>query len=160
MFTSVRSFVVGFAAPLRVASNRQINRKLKHPATLRKIARKEAENPVELVLPPLKFQPTYVPEKVSFNGWSPAREEGPLEGIPFTVKRTATGLQLPVYRDYRNGRTRIITIVRRYHGDEAELQNELSIVCQGKTVVSRPGRLEVVGDYSAEIKQYFTGLGF
>ncbi|CAK4648935.1 hypothetical protein LEN26_021179 [Aphanomyces euteiches] len=155
-----RSIIVGVSAPLRVASNRQINRKLKHPATLRKIARKEAENPVEHVLPPLKYQPTYVPEKVSFNGWSPARAEGPLDGIPFHVKRTATGLQLPVYRDYRNGRTRVITIVRRFQGDEAELQQELSTVCKGKPVVSRPGRLEVVGDYAAEIKQYLTGLGF
>ncbi|KDO28890.1 hypothetical protein SPRG_05761 [Saprolegnia parasitica CBS 223.65] len=155
-----RLALIGAVAPLRVASQRQINRKLKHPATLRKLARKEAENPTPEVVRSLKYEPTYVPEKVSFNGWSPARAEGPLEGLPFTVKRTSTGLQLPVYRDYRNGRTRIITIVRRFDGDEAELQQELSTVCDGSPVLSRPGRLEVVGDYSHQIKQYFTGLGF
>ncbi|KDO17874.1 hypothetical protein SPRG_16720, partial [Saprolegnia parasitica CBS 223.65] len=73
-----RLALIGAVAPLRVASQRQINRKLKHPATLRKLARKEAENP-----------------RPNFNGWSPARAEGPLEGLPFTVKRTSTGLQLP-----------------------------------------------------------------
>ncbi|OQS03100.1 hypothetical protein THRCLA_04593 [Thraustotheca clavata] len=144
-------------APLRVASQRQLNRKLKHPATLRKLARQPA---APEVVRTLKYEPSYVPEKVSFNGWSPARAEGPLEGVPFSVKRTSTGLQLPVYRDYRNGRTRIITIVRRYDGNEKELRDELSTVCDGSPVISRPGRLEVVGDYSTKIKQYLTGLGF
>ncbi|OQR82466.1 hypothetical protein ACHHYP_20788 [Achlya hypogyna] len=155
-----RLALVGTTAPLRVASQRQINRKLKHPATIRKLVRKELANPTVEKVRTLKYEPTYVPEKVSFNGWSPARPEGPLEGLPFSVKRTSTGLQLPVYRDYRNGRTRIITIVRRYDGDEAELLEELSTVCDGSPVISRPGRLEVVGDYSNKIKQYFTGLGF
>ncbi len=145
---------------MRVASQRQINRKMLHPATLRKAARHEKLNPKEQVIRSLKYEPSYVPEKVSFNGWSPARPEGPLEGLPFSIRRTSTGLQLPVYRDYRNGRTRVITIVRRYDGNEEELLHELSTICNGSPVIRRPGRLEIIGDHAQKIKQYLTGLGF
>ncbi|KAG2826465.1 hypothetical protein PC116_g11135 [Phytophthora cactorum] len=140
----------------RVASNRQIRRKTRHPANLRALQRQPQE---EVVVPPLKFEPTYVPEKVSFNGWSPA-PEAPLPGLPFHVKRTAVGLQLPVYRDFRNGRTRVLTILRRYKGDEQELRDEMSKVCQGKEVIVRPGRLEVVGDHASDIRKWLVGLGF
>ncbi|RLN20288.1 hypothetical protein BBJ28_00025012, partial [Nothophytophthora sp. Chile5] len=114
----------------RVASNRQIRRKTRHPANLRALQRQPQE---EVAVPPLKYEPTYVPETVSFNGWSPA-PAAPLPGLPFHVKRTAVGLQLPVYRDYRNGRTRVLTILRRFKGDEQELRDEMSKVCEGKEV--------------------------
>ncbi|DAZ95994.1 TPA: hypothetical protein N0F65_009295 [Lagenidium giganteum] len=140
----------------RVHSNRQIRRKTRHPARLRILQREPQE---EIEVPALKYEPTYVPEKVSFNGWSPAPEK-PVEGLPFHVKRTAVGLQLPVYRDYRNGRTRVLTILRRYKGNEDELATEMSKVCFGKEVVARPGRLEVTGDHVKDIKQWLTGLGF
>lgn len=151
-----RRAVVASVDAGRVHSNRQIRRKTRHPAALRALARKPQE-PLEV--PPLKYEPTYVPTKVSFNGWSPAPET-PLPGLPFHVKRTAVGLQLPVYRDYRNGRTRVLTIVRRFKGDEAELQAEMSKVCGGKEVALRPGRLEVQGDHAGDIRKWLIGLGF
>ncbi|TMW69467.1 hypothetical protein Poli38472_001623 [Pythium oligandrum] len=140
----------------RVHSNRQIRRRTRHPAALR--AQQRNPKP-EVEVPPLKYEPTYVPEKVSFNGWSPAPEQ-PLPNLPFFVKRTAVGLQLPVYRDYRNGRTRVLTILRRFNGDEGELQAEMSKICGGKDVVLRPGRLEVTGDHASEVKKWLVGLGF
>lgn len=33
------------------------------------------------------------------------------------VSRTAKGKQLPVYTDYKNGRTRVLTVVRKVAGD-------------------------------------------
>lgn len=151
-----RQVVASANAVERVASNRQIRRKTRHPANLRALQRRPQE---ELVVPPLKYEPTYVPEKVSFNGWSPA-PEAPLPGLPFHVKRTAVGLQLPVYRDIRNGRTRILTILRRYKGDEMELRDEMSKVCEGKEVIVRPGRMEVVGDHAHDVRKWLVGLGF
>lgn len=151
-----RRAVVSTSAIERVASNRQIRRKTRHPANLRALQRQPQ---VEVEVPALKYAPTYEPEKVSFNGWSPA-PEAPLPDLPFHVKRTALGLQLPVYRDYRNGRTRVLTILRRFNGDEEELRTEMSKVCHGKEVAVRPGRLEVVGDHVGDIKKWLTGLGF
>lgn len=151
-----RAVVSAGAAVERVASNRQIRRKTRHPANLRALQRVPQE---EVEVPPLKYAPTYEPDRVSFNGWSPPPAE-PLPGLPFHVKRTAVGLQLPVYRDIRNGRTRVLTILRRFHGDEEELRTELSKVCLGKEVVARPGRLEVVGDHARDVKKWLTGLGF
>lgn len=139
----------------RVHSNRQIRRRTRHPAALR--AQQRIQRP-EIEIPPLKYEPTYVPPVVSFNGWSPAPSK-PIMELPFHVQRTSLGLQLPVYRDYRNGRTRVLTILRRFRGNEQELQMEMSKVCGGKEVISRPGRLEVVGDHANEIKKWLVGLG-
>lgn len=151
-----RRVIASVNAVERAASNRQIRRKTRHPANVRALQRQPQE---EVVVPPLKYEPTYVPEKVSFNGWSPAPEV-PLPNLPFHVKRTAVGLQLPVYRDIRNGRTRVLTILRRYKGDEQELRDEMSKVCEGKEVIVRPGRLEVVGDHASDIRKWLVGLGF
>ena len=152
----LRRAVINLSSLERVASNRQIRRRTRHPAAFRAMQRNPQE-PVQIA--PLKYEPTYVPEKVSFNGWSPAPEQ-PLANLPFHVKRTAVGLQLPVYRDYRNGRTRVLTILRRFKGDEEELRAEMTKVCGGKEVVLRPGRLEVVGDFYNDVKKWLTGLGF
>nr|CCA24515.1 conserved hypothetical protein [Albugo laibachii Nc14] len=154
----LRNSVVNVAHAQRVHSNRQIRRKTRHPAFI-KFKERTYPLKVEKEVPPLKYEPTYIPENVSFNGWSPA-PENPLPGIPFKVKRTAKGLQLPVYRDYRNGRTRVLTILRRYDGHEGELQSEMSKVCGGKDVIARPGRLEVVGDHLMDLRKWLTGLGF
>ena len=151
-----RRVLVSIHAVERVASNRQIRRKTRHPANLRALQRQPKD---EVAVPPLKYEPTYVPETVGFNGWSPA-PESPLPDLPFHVKRTALGLQLPVYRDYRNGRTRVLTILRRYKGDAQELRDEMSKVCEGKRVTARPGRLEVVGDHAVDIRKWLVGLGF
>lgn len=40
----------------------------------------------------------------------------PLKQVPFMVRRTKSN-NLPVYLDYRNGRARILTIIRKIEGD-------------------------------------------
>ena len=76
------------------------------------------------------------------------------------VFRTEAGKQLPVYTDYRNGRTRCMTIVRRFRGDEAELAAELSRVCDNRPVIIRPGRVEVKGNYRGRLCEWLARLGF
>jgi translation initiation factor 1 (eIF-1/SUI1) len=76
------------------------------------------------------------------------------------VFRTEAGKQLPVYTDYRNGRTRCMTIVRRFRGDEAELAAELSRVCDNRPVIIRPGRVEVKGNYRGRVCEWLARLGF
>lgn len=76
------------------------------------------------------------------------------------VFRTAKGKQVPVYTDYRNGRTRAMTILRRYRGDVEELAAEMSRVCDGRPVSIRPGRMEVKGNYRGRVAEWLTRLGF
>lgn len=85
---------------------------------------------------------------------------GGFESLPFRVFRTTRGKQLPVYTDYRNGRTRCLTIVRRMRGDVRALADELSLVCDGAAVECRPGRLQVKGNYRGRVTEWLLRLGF
>ena len=49
--------------------------------------------------------------------------------LPFAINRTELGKQLPVYVDYKNGRTRVVTQIRKYEGDETVLADEVQRVC-------------------------------
>ena len=75
------------------------------------------------------------------------------------VERTRSQ-QLPVYTDFRNGHTRVLTLVRRVSGDTDALRDELSRVLGGAEVAARPGRLEVQGNRVAQLKMWLMGLGF
>jgi large subunit ribosomal protein L49 len=75
------------------------------------------------------------------------------------VERTRS-LQLPVYTDFRNGRTRIMTQLRRYSGDVEALRDEMSRILGGAEVVAHPGRLEVQGNHVAQLRMWLMGLGF
>jgi len=80
-------------------------------------------------------------------------------GIPFAVSRTENA-SLPVYTDFKGGKTKVVTIVRRIRGDVFELQSEMSKVCDGAYVTIRPGKLVVDGNYHARLKIWLSGLGF
>ena len=45
--------------------------------------------------------------------------------MPFQVSRTTTGKQLPVYSDFRHGRTKEFTVIRRVTGDTKVCQSAL-----------------------------------
>ena len=49
--------------------------------------------------------------------------------LPFAIQRTEKGQQLPVYIDYKNGNTRVVTQIRKYEGDETVLADEAQRVC-------------------------------
>ena len=67
---------------------------------------------------------------------------------------------IPVYSDFKNGRTRELTIVRRVTGDTEALASELVKVTGGARVTVRPGRVEVTGSRVPELKAWLAGLGF
>lgn len=69
---------------------------------------------------------------------------GPLPDLPFKVlvliilangswcvqlERTSKADNLPVYSDYKNGRTRILTLVRKFYGD-----SEVGLRCLRSTL--------------------------
>ncbi len=76
------------------------------------------------------------------------------------ITRTTVGKQLPVYIDIKNGRTRLLTVVRKVGGSEGALADELRRVTGGARVELRPGRVEVEGNKVAEVKTWLAGLGF
>ena len=76
------------------------------------------------------------------------------------VFRSVKGKQVPVYTDYKNGRTLALTIVRKFRGDVEELAKEMSKVCDGRPVSIRPGRIEVKGNYRGRVAEWLMRLGF
>lgn len=79
--------------------------------------------------------------------------------LTFSVTRTKSR-QLPVYSDFKNGRTKQVTILRKIRGDITTLENELQKVCDGAPVVRKMGRLEVKGDHRTTVREWLAGLGF
>ncbi|KAJ1626074.1 ribosomal protein L49/IMG2, partial [Pavlovales sp. CCMP2436] len=68
--------------------------------------------------------------------------------------------ELPVYHDYKNGRTRRLTLVRKYVGDTQALVRELVRVCEQPQVYVRTGRIEIKGLHKDKVVAYFESLGF
>ena len=80
--------------------------------------------------------------------------------LPFTIHRTHTG-SLPVYTDVKNGRTRVLTVVRSHTGDAATLAKVLQAVCGIRTQVKiRLGRIEIRGNYRQIVTEYLEKCGF
>lgn len=106
----------------------------------------------------LKYEIKEIPKfVVQKHCWSPKPEVPP--ALPFMVDRTDIGLSLPVYTDFKHGRTKVVTILRKIRGDVNVLQQELEKVV-GKPVTVRPGKLVVDGNYHRRLKIWLTGLGF
>lgn len=82
-----------------------------------------------------------------------------MPGLPFEVERTFVGSSLPVYTEYKHGRTKVQTILRKCRGDILLLKNEMEKVC-GKPIIVRPGKLVVDGNYNMRLKKWLAGLGF
>mmetsp|Transcript_10240 Transcript_10240/g.15429 ORF Transcript_10240/g.15429 Transcript_10240/m.15429 type:complete len:155 (-) Transcript_10240:14-478(-) len=110
----------------------------------------------------LEFQVSRVPQQlIGVSGWS--APTGAAKEIPFAVERTNKGKNLPVYRDYRNGRTRIITQVRKVLGCVDTLCQELSKILPKSTKIQVRSGSQVIyiyGDYRKEIILYLKGLGY
>lgn len=114
------------------------------------------------------FQPTLLP-----NGWSqPPSDEFVLPKYPFSISRTknkpngAVGF-LPIYSDYRNGRTKHTTIIRKVKGDTDAFVQEL-LVAVGYTdepvdsvIRIRTGNvIELKGNHVSVVRKWLAGLGF
>jgi len=128
-----------------------IKRMLGHPAVRRVRAAPDPGPPTLATLP--------VPRRPS--GYLPPAPGAAPGALPFAVARTAVGRQLPVYRDYTNGRTRTTTVVRRVTGDAAALADEIARVTGGARVDVGHGRAVVVeGDRADQLRLWLAGLGF
>lgn len=85
---------------------------------------------------------------------------GGTESLPFQFTRTPTS-QLPVYSDLRNGRTRRLTVIRRYTGDVNELKDELRRLLGEETRIEQhAGRIEINGHHVLKLKRWLRRLGF
>eukprot|EP00455_Lapot_gusevi_P029677 TRINITY_DN317_c0_g1_i3.p1 TRINITY_DN317_c0_g1~~TRINITY_DN317_c0_g1_i3.p1 ORF type:complete len:152 (-),score=13.25 TRINITY_DN317_c0_g1_i3:64-519(-) len=80
------------------------------------------------------------------------------DSISFKVERTSSKF-LPVYTDYKNGGTRVLTLLRKIKGDVKNLQEEVSKLT-GLPVTVRPGRIEVPGNQRQLLCQWLTRMGF
>jgi large subunit ribosomal protein L49 len=108
----------------------------------------------------IKYKLRQVPkELVTPSGWS--KPLGIHPDLPFAVTRTPKGQNLPVYRDIRNGQSRVVTIIRRTRGDLDVMQQEIEILFEGQVDVKRRtgGVLELNGDHRADIVRWLKGLG-
>jgi hypothetical protein len=103
----------------------------------------------------LRWTPAEAPKTAS--GWMKPADVKPSD-LPFNVARTRDGQMLPVYTDYRHGRTKVYTLVRKATGDRSVLAEELEKLL-GVRVEERVGRLQLAGNHKQAIVQYLAGLG-
>jgi large subunit ribosomal protein L49 len=150
-----------FAVQMR--SRSMYNEKQRRSRFVVHAAYKPAENAmIDFSTLGLAYPCTVVPKTViKSNMWTspPAAGEAPV-GLPFAVSRTALGQSLPVYTEYKGGRTKVVTVVRRIRGDVDALKEELEKVCEGAEIDIRLGKVVITGNYHGRVKMYFSGLGF
>ncbi|GAA5923924.1 mitochondrial 54S ribosomal protein mL49 IMG2 [Sporobolomyces koalae] len=90
---------------------------------------------------------------------------GSVQGEPeskYFVPRSQFG-ELPVYSDVRNSGTRVLTVVRKVHGDVSELHKDLSRFLHPSTqLYTKPQTQQVVirGDWVREVKEWLASRGF
>lgn len=98
-----------------------------------------------------------------------------VESLPYLVKRTANG-NLPVYTEYKNSRSRAITIIRRIDGDIESLRNDLERKVFGSANLEAEGshhgvqvdvairkpsnHIWINGNVSRNVRYWLTSIGF
>ena len=108
----------------------------------------------------LKYELTHPTDVVIHNRvWSPKPATSTAHILPFQVERTDVGDGLPVYTDFKGGKTKVITIIRKCKGDIQELKSEVEKVV-GKSVELRPGKIVINGNFHRRVKIWLLGLGF
>ncbi len=81
---------------------------------------------------------------------------------PPQIARTAVGKQLPVYTEWRHGRSKVYTLIKKVDGDVYALARELAAALNGAAVVTPDAdrRMVVVdGDFSREVRRWLHGIG-
>eukprot|EP01095_Lingulamoeba_sp_RSL-Kostka_P009544 TRINITY_DN3317_c3_g1_i1.p1 TRINITY_DN3317_c3_g1~~TRINITY_DN3317_c3_g1_i1.p1 ORF type:complete len:211 (+),score=40.12 TRINITY_DN3317_c3_g1_i1:29-661(+) len=133
--------------------------KIKSRRSIRaKVQRKSRyETPHE---PHLKYKLQKLPTDLPPTGWSPPL--GNTENLPFQFRRAGKHqTNLPVYIDYRHGRTKVVTIVRKYKGDTQEIIDEIKRLLGNHVEIKQfNGRLEVHGNYKDHLVLWLRRLGF
>ncbi|CAG9318528.1 unnamed protein product [Blepharisma stoltei] len=120
-----------------------------HPKVL------EIHNQLTKPLLPLKYKLQELPSPDTT--WNTPL--GGTNAIPFQISRTWTG-NLPVYTEFRNDRSRKLTIIRKILGDVEEFKTELQKVVSNSPIYEKNGRIEVKGLHSESVKLWLRKLGF
>jgi len=148
---------------LLIHSQRQLKRARGHPRSWPPAAAEPVPAPRLQVQPlrplPSGFVPPPPPPQPAAAA-AAAAPPAPGAAAPFRVERTTAGRQLPVYTDYKNGRSRTLTLVRKVSGDVPFLVEELRRVTGGAAVAAKLGRVEIEGDRAKEVRAWLAGLGF
>ncbi|KAI8876027.1 hypothetical protein K501DRAFT_262856 [Backusella circina FSU 941] len=79
----------------------------------------------------------------------------------YSVSRT-TNKGLPVYSDFKNGRTRFLTIIRKVQGDSSALLKDISADFPEAVAHVNPKTQHVVikGHHVNEVKEWLIAKGF
>lgn len=127
------------------------------PKVIHQAQRPESEIP-DITKLGLEIKPAELPNVViERTVWTPPPSAQP--DLPFYVERTGASKSLPVYTDYKAGRTKVITILRKCGGDVSLLKSEMEKVV-GRPVTVRPGKLVVDGNFSKRLKVWLSSIGF
>ncbi|GAA5850763.1 hypothetical protein JCM9279_003912 [Rhodotorula babjevae] len=87
-------------------------------------------------------------------------QESVQDKLAYFVPRTAHG-ELPVYTDYKNGGSRVLTIVRKAQGDVEALRADLAEYLTAPSLVkAAQGQVVFSGDYVRETKEWLAARGF
>ncbi|KAL2917102.1 hypothetical protein HK105_203166 [Polyrhizophydium stewartii] len=86
----------------------------------------------------------------------------PKELLPYEIKRRERSGWLPVYSEFRNGKTRKMTLVRDVRGDIGQLKRDLGTFIPEERIQIKAGgtKLEITGDYISEIRGWLTQRRF
>lgn len=79
----------------------------------------------------------------------------------YDVLRTSNGA-LPVYTEYKNGRSRILTIIRRIEGDLHNLRDDLCKFIPSESVqIKQPqNHIVIQGNKQRSVRYWLTAIGF
>ncbi|KAJ3211221.1 hypothetical protein HK099_008058 [Clydaea vesicula] len=80
----------------------------------------------------------------------------------YVVHRTAKGGWLPIYSEYKHGRTQLTTIIRRIEGNTEALVKDIATIIPGERIKVKENTNHVVikGNYVEVLRDWFTVQGF
>mmetsp|Transcript_13202 Transcript_13202/g.19731 ORF Transcript_13202/g.19731 Transcript_13202/m.19731 type:complete len:100 (+) Transcript_13202:3-302(+) len=83
----------------------------------------------------------------------------PKNTLEFKIERTLSN-NLPIYSEYRKGRTQFHTILRKYKGDEQVLKSHVQHIVGNNEIKVKGSQMVIRGDHRKELTKYFSELGF
>ncbi len=81
----------------------------------------------------------------------------PLTGSEgFAVTRNPSSGLLPIYKQYKNGRTRSVTIIKKVQGDIHQMAQKLALMVPEERIVVKPEQqaIHLNGDYLAIVRKW------
>jgi translation initiation factor 1 (eIF-1/SUI1) len=78
--------------------------------------------------------------------------------FPFLVKRTVNN-HLPVWREFKQNKTRVDTMIGKIKGNAATLKQDLRILTKARIGIEKDGKMRLQGDHFGIVKQYLQSIG-